>query len=357
MLVIWQWGYLPFLIDDAIGFELNDLLIKLGIEPKAITETIKILGTSSKFTLAKKQEFELLELAEKVKKGGLDKYKKQIEKHLAKWGWKNSWIYSQHDLTLGAFEGEILSFSRKNPKQILKDIKNEREKEIAQKRKILAKYKNKQLNALADVLAEYHHWHTFKMEELTRAIYLLKPTLFKKLGEKLGLSFEEIIELTPEEIEKEDINRETIKNRLKDNGIVMIDGEIKVLSHEEINQVKNILERTYSDTKILKGIIAFKGNVKGKAAVLPSGSIDISKIFIDAGRIVVTSMTTPNMVSLVRNAIGIITDEGGLLCHAAIISRELGLPCITGTKIATKIIKDGDLLELDGEKGEVRIIK
>lgn len=357
MLVIWQWGYLPFLIDDAIGLELNDLLVKLGVEPKAITETIKILGTSSKFTLAKKQEFELLGLAEKVERGGLDKYKKQIEEHLKKWGWKNSWIYSQHDLTLSVLEGEVLAFSRKNPGQILKDIKTGRKKEMAQKRKILTRYKDKQLDALADVLAEYHNWHTFKMEEITTAIYLLRPTLFKELGEKLDLSFEEIIELTPEEVRKEDISKEVVRDRLRDNGIMMINGETKVLSHAEIKQVENILERTYSDTEILKGIVAFKGNVKGEAAVLPSGNIDISKISVETGRIIVTSMTTPNMVSLVRNAIGIVTDEGGLLCHAAIISRELGLPCITGTKIATKIIKDGDLIEIDADNSVVRIIK
>ncbi len=53
----------------------------------------------------------------------------------------------------------------------------------------------------------------------------------------------------------------------------------------------------------------------------------------------------------------LITDEGGIACHAAIVSRELGLPCIIGTKIATKAIKDGDLVEMDMEKGIVKILK
>ena len=53
----------------------------------------------------------------------------------------------------------------------------------------------------------------------------------------------------------------------------------------------------------------------------------------------------------------IITDEGGLTCHAAIVSRELKIPCIVGTKIATKVLKDGDLVEADANKGIVKIIK
>ena len=56
-------------------------------------------------------------------------------------------------------------------------------------------------------------------------------------------------------------------------------------------------------------------------------------------------------------AITIVTDEGGLTSHAAIVSRELGIPCILGTKVATKVLKDGDLVEVDAEKGVVRRLK
>ena len=68
-------------------------------------------------------------------------------------------------------------------------------------------------------------------------------------------------------------------------------------------------------------------------------------------------MTRPEFLPLLRQAKAIITDEGGLTCHAAIISRELGIPCIIGTKMATRILKDGDLVEVDANKGIVRKIK
>jgi pyruvate,water dikinase len=57
-----------------------------------------------------------------------------------------------------------------------------------------------------------------------------------------------------------------------------------------------------------------------------------------------------------RRAVAIITNEGGLLSHAAIMSREFGKPCIVGTKIATKVLKNGDMVEVDADKGIVRKI-
>ena len=69
-----------------------------------------------------------------------------------------------------------------------------------------------------------------------------------------------------------------------------------------------------------------------------------------------TSMTTTNMVPLIRHAAAIVTDEGGITCHAAIISRELKIPCVVGTQIATKVLKNGDRVEVDADNGTVKII-
>jgi pyruvate,water dikinase len=68
-------------------------------------------------------------------------------------------------------------------------------------------------------------------------------------------------------------------------------------------------------------------------------------------------MTTPDYVSAMKLASAFVTDEGGIMCHAAIIARELKKPCIIGTKIATKVLKDGDLVEVDADRGVVTIIK
>ena len=73
--------------------------------------------------------------------------------------------------------------------------------------------------------------------------------------------------------------------------------------------------------------------------------------------ILVSPMTRPDFVPAMKIAGAVVTDEGGVICYAAIISRELGIPCIVGTKIATKVLHDGDLVEVDADNGVVRIME
>gem|GEM_PF-2419410 len=75
------------------------------------------------------------------------------------------------------------------------------------------------------------------------------------------------------------------------------------------------------------------------------------------GDVIVASMTRPEFMPALKKAAAIITDEGGITCHAAIISRELGIPAIIGTKIATKLLKDGMLVQVKANHGLVRILK
>jgi len=75
------------------------------------------------------------------------------------------------------------------------------------------------------------------------------------------------------------------------------------------------------------------------------------------GDILVAAMTSPDYILAMKKASAIITDEGGMTCHAAIVSRELGIPCIVNTKIATRVLKDGDLVEVDTKKGVINIFK
>lgn len=74
---------------------------------------------------------------------------------------------------------------------------------------------------------------------------------------------------------------------------------------------------------------------------------------IAKGEILVTGMTNPQLIPVIKNAAAIVTDEGGIMCHAAIISRELKIPCIVGTQDATQIFKDGDLIKVDTQTGTI----
>lgn len=101
---------------------------------------------------------------------------------------------------------------------------------------------------------------------------------------------------------------------------------------------------------ILKGIGASPGLAYGNVEIV-SKLDELDRV--EKGDILVTQMTTPDMVTAMKRAVGVITDEGGLTCHAAIVSRELGTPCIVGTKKGTKVLKDVKVVTIDGEKGHV----
>ncbi len=99
---------------------------------------------------------------------------------------------------------------------------------------------------------------------------------------------------------------------------------------------------------ILQGYGASPGVASGKVIIVKDVK-DTSKI--QEGDIMVATMTNPDMVPAMKKVVGIITDEGGMTCHAAIVSRELGTPAVVGTKQATSILKEGQIVTIDGEKG------
>jgi pyruvate,water dikinase len=105
-----------------------------------------------------------------------------------------------------------------------------------------------------------------------------------------------------------------------------------------------------TETPLLHGFGASPGIASGVARIL-HGSAEMEKL--KPGEILVTSMTTPDMVPAMSRAAGIVTDEGGMTCHAAIVSRELGVPCIVGTREATKLVPDGGEVTVDGKTGSV----
>ncbi|MFA5987174.1 MAG: PEP-utilizing enzyme [Candidatus Paceibacterota bacterium] len=122
-----------------------------------------------------------------------------------------------------------------------------------------------------------------------------------------------------------------------------------------------------TNTKELKGMIAYAGKVAGRVHVVFERRDKEAGFYkFKDGEILVTDMTKPDMISLCKKAAAIITDEGGILSHAAIIARELKKPCIIGTKEATQILKDGDMVEVDAsfdeegrriDNGTVRLIE
>lgn len=116
-------------------------------------------------------------------------------------------------------------------------------------------------------------------------------------------------------------------------------------------RVPSIIHR---DVTEIKGKVSFKGIVRGRAKIV--NAIDDMKK-VENGDILISIQSSPSLMPAIIKCSAIVTDEGGIMCHASVISRELKKPCIIGTKIATKVLKDGDLVEVDANNGIIRIVK
>jgi phosphoenolpyruvate synthase/pyruvate phosphate dikinase len=108
------------------------------------------------------------------------------------------------------------------------------------------------------------------------------------------------------------------------------------------------------NTEIRKGITASTGKAKGKARIIMSHAENNK---VQAGDIMITVATAIDFLPAMKNAAAIITEVGGLTCHAAVVCREFGIPCIVSLKNATKEFKDGDLVEVNADKGTVTILQ
>lgn len=105
-----------------------------------------------------------------------------------------------------------------------------------------------------------------------------------------------------------------------------------------------------SQRRIINGIGVSAGIAKGLARIIVSQA-DYSKI--KDGDILVTVLTDPSMTAIINKCAGIVCDVGGMTSHPAIISRELGVPAVVGTKVGSSAIKDGSTIEIDGTTGDI----
>jgi len=127
--------------------------------------------------------------------------------------------------------------------------------------------------------------------------------------------------------------------------------KITVLSGKEAGPYIRLFFAEAAGAGEVRGVCASVGKARGVVRVLLNPR-DVGKI--RAGEILVTTMTTPDFVPAMKKAGAIVTDEGGITCHAAIVSRELGIPCVIGTKSATRAFRDGDVVEVDADNGVVK---
>jgi pyruvate,water dikinase len=136
----------------------------------------------------------------------------------------------------------------------------------------------------------------------------------------------------------------------KDQGKIFINQTRSITTIDKTKKILCTIKVEVSQPPILTGTAASPGMASGPCRLI----LDPFRIGeVEQGDIVVAKMTDPDYVPIMKRAAAIITDKGGTLSHAAIVARELSLPCVVGTEQATTILKDGDIVTVDGTSGKV----
>lgn len=364
--ILWRNGQVQSLLEFHNNFLSQYVreLIGKKFGEKNTNEYFGILSASRYDTRSEKQDQDFLKLLIKAKK--LDKkgskFRALLKSHVGEYrwmiyGWTGPALTEQYFL-------ENVSAGLKNIRMIaeLGNKFEEKEKILKRQDKLMENFSSQEkklillLRLLLETKAERVDAHSLT--------YFLGDQIRGEIAKRKYLSLNQLRVLTIEETEKIfkkslDINKLnqaydlTVYWHEKGKGVKKLLGKAAKEKYDyifsNVPKIKNL-----DKIKEIKGELAFKGHVKGKVRVVLSAN-DFKKF--KKGEILVTRVTDPNYVPLMKIAKAVITDIGGITSHAAIVSRELGVPCIIGTKIATQVLKDGMMVEVDAEQGVVRIIK
>lgn len=371
--------------EDFSNFLINKLKVLIKNKKIAInlSEIFSILTTPKKLSFILKEEIELLKILKQIvgdKKARRIFLSKDIEKisenfknldnslrlkilkHYIKWRWVPfTYISPAYELDYYLQVWSGLLRQKFNISKRFDELKNYSLNLSKQKNKIF-----EELNLTAtdkrlfDVAAEIIWLKAYRKDCLFHGMYVLDKIL-REVAKRLHLSLKQTRFMADWEVAPAlksggfpaDILNERIKFSVyyqKDNEGIIYAGERAKKFLVKLNLEKEKIKKTNR----LEGTSACPGKVSGRVKIvnLPEEMGKMNK-----GDIMVSHTTFPSLVPAMKKAAAIVTDDGGITCHAAIVSRELKIPCVVGTKIATKVLKDGDKVEVDADKGVVKILK
>jgi len=283
----------------------------------------------------------------------------RLQEHNKKYRWLPcNYEGEEWDLTHFILDLSTIIKSNLKPEEEIERIKNEQQK-----------IEEERINTITELHLPPAESHLFKTASeilffksnrkdiFFQSYHEMRP-LLQEIGRRLSLNMREVRFLLPGEIKaallEGKVDRENMKERLQycitisenDSTYLISGAAAKDYMTENV-----IVEEIQFNIGELKGTCAYPGLVKGMAKIILSPR-DIDKM--NQGDILISPATNPDIITAMKKAAAIVTNTGGITCHAAIVSRELKIPCVVGTKIATEVLKDGDLIEVDANHGSVR---
>ncbi|MHB8871284.1 MAG: PEP-utilizing enzyme [Candidatus Doudnabacteria bacterium] len=357
-------GFVPVVSDFEHNYLTNKLISILrthDVGEDKVQLLLSELITPTKINLFWKEKKELLELAKKFKSLRIAKESSDFKKHINKYAWLNYGyqgpVGTEKDFT------ESLERIFNNRESVVKQLEEHKKYfGVLSKRQNLNIKKlklNKNEKKLFSVAKDFVYLKGYRVEARHNFSYT-SDLLFNELTKRFKLHPKIFRFCTRKEITRvirgKTVDKKAILKRIK-HTIESVENKKRVFYTPK--EAKRLLSRVvqkeqFLESTSLKGQTAFPGLVRGKVKIVHSTK-DLSKV--QHGDILIAITTNPDFMSAMHRALAFVTDVGGITSHAAIVAREMKKPCVIGTKFATKILKDNDIVEVDANKGIVNIIE
>jgi phosphohistidine swiveling domain-containing protein len=346
-------------IENILVRSAKDHMIRSGVKKNEIEQALIVLSRPVRITPLDMEQISIFKMA--LRRG---KEKQSVLlRHWKEFAHMPMYDIGYNEYSIEHFEKELKKitnrFSRAAIKKKINIIIKKYAARQAQKDEIIKKYAA--FPEVAAILEFYGIYAIYKDRKLCvrdRISFYVK-NLFEEVAKRLGISLQEVLFLKDTEIASglkngKILPKAEIAARVENSAFLLKDRKVVIFTKKDDLEIIDDILSKKEDLKDLMGLAVSPGKVKAQVSLIISNA-DFKKF--KKGRVLVTSATRPDFVPLMKKAAAIITDEGGLLSHAAIVSRELGIPCIVGTKIATRVLKDGDLVEVDADRGLVKILE
>lgn len=361
-------------LDEALMIDTTKIIKdimkkKLGdkFTESEFTMAYSTMMSPSKLSYLNEERIMALEIARDVKKGLLEENSKEYQARVLtiidKFWWTNLGWAKGSPKSIGYVTRDINEILGSDliPEKELSIAKNyakntAKNKDLAEKKYEFSK--NSDLTRLLSLFDRFVEYHDFRKEVQMKTNFW-EHKLIDEIAKRYKVPSYLLAWASVDEIsmllEKGKINDEELNQRRYNFFYTYSNGKTETFSGKAASRRHNeIFNLEVGESRDIQGVSASAGTAIGEAyvAITVANALEIPK-----GKILVTGMTTPDFVPAMRKAAAIVTDEGGITCHAAIISRELGIPCIVGTKYATRMIRSGDKIEVRANHGVIRILE
>jgi phosphohistidine swiveling domain-containing protein len=280
----------------------------------------------------------------------------RLERHQRRFYWIDNSYGHVEEASVGFFRNRLESAFKEPARILMARITGLAEETRKEKEELFGRYGiSQEIRDISKALSFCIWWQDFRKKYIFIANHFTN-VLLKEVSRRRGIPLDELEASTYPELLRLLDTGERIDYQARKAGFVEYFNEGKRIDYFQGDEAQKLFRR-YSrfdidaGIKEFKGTVVSRGNAKGPARILhtPKDMDHFSK-----GDVLVAAMTSPDFILAMRKASAIVTDEGGMTCHAAIVSRELGIPCIVATRIATRVIRDGEHIEVDAERGIVR---